>query len=70
MASVLLGRKFFDQAGSVWLICARKRPDQPAMAANVDTGELVVFENDMVAAWVELRISAVARLLGSAERTC
>ena len=64
MSRDLQGRTFIDRDGKAWQICSRKRTDMPMMAAEVDTGELVPFSTDSVAAWAELRLSAAVRLLG------
>lgn len=51
------GALFLDHDGALWLVCKRPRwQEAPTMAANVDTGALVLFESQNVAKRVRLSL--------------
>lgn len=57
------GRIYEDHKGACWLVGRKNRPDAPAEATNIDTGEIVIYEAHRVARWVEVRLRAVLRWL-------
>lgn len=62
------GRIYLGTDGAHWFVCRRPFPDSPAQSANVDTGELRVFEDHHVAEWLNLRLTAVIRIIGGRTR--